>query len=356
MCVVQRTLAALDTLGARVDVFLHVFSDQRAEFGSLIASVASDPRSCFAEEKRRRVRSGDASEAEAGAGSNFSSGTVRIVAHSSAFVRVPADRHFLTWLTRPLMREQALAREYDVFLYCEDDVLLRRAGLRLWCRHSAAALRAGHWFSFVRFEASSPDCSSDFWEAPNEFARIGGTLFRIARASSYYNALWLVTGDQMRAYAAHPIFVDKFLRFARQPAAALREMDAAASAAAATTPQPRNASTSGGVSSGIRDDAQQPVDPRVAPSSRLRVREEAAFFFAPPVLAVGGRLSGAFLLRNDTACVDDGLLVEHLGAGYEFNCARKPSLRRRWMCVSDRSPRDVVRGMRDGERRIVDEP
>ena len=62
------------------------------------------------------------------------------------------DEHpfFLTWKSRDLMKQQKDI--YDIFIYVEDDILIKNEAIQYWLQHKDAMITRGFNLGFVRIE------------------------------------------------------------------------------------------------------------------------------------------------------------------------------------------------------------
>lgn len=58
--------------------------------------------------------------------------------------------YFLTWKPRELMRQQKDV--YDIFIYVEDDILIKNETIQYWLQHKDAMITRGFNLGFVRIE------------------------------------------------------------------------------------------------------------------------------------------------------------------------------------------------------------
>lgn len=108
----------------------------------------------------------------------------------------------------------ARAAEYDLFIYTEDDMLLREGGVDMFVEHQQALWAQGWLPGFVREEAAlgsgEPTCNDISSgqlrgpEAPRVYAAGRGAARYASFSNGPYSAVWLLTRAQLEAFVADP--------------------------------------------------------------------------------------------------------------------------------------------------------
>ena len=83
--------------------------------------------------------------------STYTNGKIQVLVHDLG----NEYPYYLTWKCRDLLKAQK--NEYDVFMYMENDVLVRTSALEYWLTYKDMVLDAGYNLGFLRIETSTRD-------------------------------------------------------------------------------------------------------------------------------------------------------------------------------------------------------
>jgi len=98
--------------------------------------------------------------------------------------------HKLTWVCRDLMKKQK--NQFDIFIYCEDDILFTKKNLKYWLKYKDLCVSQGYNLGFLRVEKNKKNkhlYSADHIEKSKYTIKLDKTNFIIP--SSPHCSFWI---------------------------------------------------------------------------------------------------------------------------------------------------------------------
>jgi len=107
--------------------------------------------------------------------------------------------YFLTWKSRDLMKKQKDI--YDIFMYVEDDILVRNETIHYWLQHKNALLSRNFNLGFVRIETDQNkiEFATDIDEHFYEKTTIENREYVIDTGSKYC-AMWILDKEEFSKF------------------------------------------------------------------------------------------------------------------------------------------------------------
>jgi hypothetical protein len=131
----------------------------------------------------------------------YSNGDINIIVHDLSNIHP----YFLPWKCRPLMKDQR--DDYDIFMYIEDDILVRNEAIEYWLQYKDVLLENNCNLGFLRVENhNNLETLTDIFEKFNNRTIINNQEYVINDKNNYC-AFWIYDKSEFNKFI-NSIFYD----------------------------------------------------------------------------------------------------------------------------------------------------